>query len=72
MKCHEVLENDSIEVNKLVEYLHTLHGFLVDLKVDFFRRKAEVAKKSLYDNSGSRHRREAERPAALQVSILVS
>jgi hypothetical protein len=53
---YEVLENDSFEVRKLVEYLETQHRFLVDLKVDFFRRKAEVAKKSLLDSFGSQHK----------------
>ena len=57
MKCYEVLENDSFEINKLVEHLKTQQGFLVDLKVDFFRRKAEVAKKSLLDSSGSHHKK---------------
>jgi hypothetical protein len=41
----------------LVEYVKTQHGFLVDLKVDFFRRKAAVAKKSLVDSFGSHHRK---------------
>jgi len=56
-----VLENDSFEINKLVEHLKTQHGFLVDLKVDFFRRKAEVAKKSLLDSSGPHHKKERQR-----------
>ena len=57
MVCYEVLENDSFEVSKLVEYLKTQHGFLVYLKVYFFRRKAEVAKKSLLESSRSHHKK---------------
>jgi hypothetical protein len=50
--CCEVLENESFKVNKLI-HLKTKHVSLADRSTEFFKRKAEIVKKTRLDSSGS-------------------
>jgi hypothetical protein len=51
--CCEVLANESFKVNKLIRHLKTKHDSLADRDTEFFKRKAEIVKKTRLDNSGS-------------------
>jgi hypothetical protein len=53
MICCEVLENESFKANKLIRHLKTKHDSLADRGTDFFKRKAEIVKKTRFDSSGS-------------------
>jgi hypothetical protein len=51
--CCEVLANLSFKVNKLIRHLKTKHDSLADCGTEFFKRKADIVKKTRLDNSGS-------------------
>jgi hypothetical protein len=51
--CCEVLANESFKVNKLIRHLKTKHDSLADIGTEFFKRKAEIVKKTRLHSSGS-------------------
>jgi hypothetical protein len=51
--CCEVLANESFKVNKLIRHLKTKHDSLADRSTEFFKRKAEIVKKTILGSSGS-------------------
>jgi hypothetical protein len=51
--CCEVLANESFKVNKLIRHLKTKRDSLAHRGTEFFKRKAEIVKKTRLDSSGS-------------------
>jgi hypothetical protein len=47
--CYDVLANESFKVFKLIRHLKTKHDSLAE----FFKRRAEIVKKTRLDSSGS-------------------
>jgi hypothetical protein len=67
--CCEVLANESLKVNKLIRHLKTKHCSLADRGTEFFKRKAEIVKKTRLDSSGSYQQ---ENATAVEASYLVA
>jgi hypothetical protein len=51
--CCEVLANESFKVNKLIRHLKTKRDSLADRRTEFFKRKADIVKKTRLDSSGT-------------------
>jgi hypothetical protein len=67
--CCEVLANESFKVNKLIRHLKTKRDSLADSSTEFFKRKAEIIKKTRLDSSGSYQQKHA---AAVEASYLAT
>jgi hypothetical protein len=67
--CCEVLANESFEVNKLIRRLKTKRDSLADRGTEFFKRKAEIVRKTRLDSSGSYQQKKA---SAVEASYLVA
>jgi hypothetical protein len=52
-KYQEEFINESFKVNKLIRHLRIKHDSLADRGTEFFKRKAEIVKKTRIDSSGS-------------------
>jgi hypothetical protein len=68
IRC-EVLANESFQVNKLIRHLKTKRDSLADRGTEFFKRKAEIVKKTRLDSSGFYQQKNA---AAVEASYLVT